>query len=52
MLRRIIEPQGPFDHLPARLTAKSFHALHPGKSINTSGFVMAAIRELGLIRAA
>ena len=33
------------------LTAKSFHALHPGKSINTGGFVLAALRELGLIRA-
>ena len=33
------------------LTAKSFHALHPGKSINTGGFVLAALKELGLIRA-
>lgn len=33
------------------LTAKSFHALHPGRSINTGGFVMAALKELGLIRA-
>jgi len=33
------------------LTAKSFHALHPGKSINTGGFVMAVLRDLGLIRA-
>lgn len=33
------------------LTAKSFHALHPGKSINTGGFVLAVLRELGLIRA-
>jgi len=33
------------------LTAKNFHDLHPGKSINTSGFVLAALRELGLIRA-
>lgn len=32
------------------LTAKSFHALHPGKSINTGGFVLAALRDLGLIR--
>ena len=35
----------------AELTAKSFHSLHPGKSINTGGFVLAALRELGLIRA-
>ena len=33
------------------LTAKSFHALHPGKSINTGGFVLASLLELGLIRA-
>lgn len=31
-------------------TAKSFHVLHPGKSINTCGFVLAALREIGLIR--
>lgn len=34
----------------AELTAKSFHALHPGRSINTAGFVLAALRELGLLR--
>jgi hypothetical protein len=33
------------------LTAKSFHPLHPGRSINTGGFVLAALKELGLIRA-
>lgn len=33
------------------LTAKSFHVLHPGRSVNTSGFVMAALKDLGLIRA-
>ena len=33
------------------LTAKSFHCLHEGRSINTGGFVLAAVRELGLIRA-
>lgn len=32
------------------LTAKSFHCLHPGKSINTGGFVLAALRDLGLTR--
>lgn len=32
------------------LTAKAFHVLHPGKSINTDGFVQAALKELGLIR--
>lgn len=35
----------------AQLTAKSFHSLHPGRSINTAGFVLAALKELGLIRA-
>ena len=33
------------------LTAKSFHALHPGKSINTGGFTLAALKDLGLVRA-
>ena len=33
------------------LTAKSFHSLHPGKSINTSGFVRAVLKDLCLIRA-
>ena len=33
------------------LTAKSFQALHPGKSINTGGFLMAVLKDLGLIRA-
>lgn len=32
------------------LKAKSFQCLHPGKSINTGGFVLAALRDLGLIR--
>lgn len=32
------------------LTAKSFHVLHAGRSINTGGFVLAALKELGLIR--
>lgn len=32
------------------LTAKSFHVLHPGKSINTGGFVMAVLKDLGFIR--
>lgn len=32
------------------LTAKSFHCLHPGKSINTGGFVLAALKDLGLLR--
>jgi len=32
------------------LTAKSFHVLHAGRSINTGGFILAALKELGLIR--
>ena len=35
----------------AELTAKSFQVLHPGKSINTGGFLMAVLKDLGLIRA-
>lgn len=34
----------------SELTAKSFHVLHPGKSINTGGFVLAVLGELGLVR--
>ena len=34
----------------SELNAKSFHCLHPGKSINTGGFVLAALRDLGLVR--
>lgn len=33
------------------LTAKSFHVLHAGRSINTGGFILATLKELGLIRA-
>ena len=33
------------------LTAHSFQALHPGRSINTGGFYLAALKDLGLIRA-
>jgi hypothetical protein len=33
------------------LTAKSFHPLHAGRSINTGGFILAALKEVGLIRA-
>lgn len=35
----------------AGLTSKSFHVLHQGKSINTGGFIVAALKDLGLIRA-
>ena len=34
----------------SELTAKSFHSLHEGRSINTGGFIASALRELGLIR--
>ena len=33
------------------LTAASFHGLHEGRSINTGGFILAAIKEIGLVRA-
>ena len=33
------------------LTAKSFHVLHEGRSINTGGFLAAVLKDLGLIRA-
>ena len=33
------------------LTAKSFQVLHPGKSINTGGFLMAVLKDIGFIRA-
>lgn len=33
------------------LTSKSFQVLHPGRSVNTAGFVLASLKHLGLIRA-
>lgn len=33
------------------LTSRSFDVLHPGRSINTAGFVLATLKHLGLIRA-
>ena len=32
------------------LTSRSFDALHPGRSINTAGFVLASLKQLGLVR--
>ncbi len=32
------------------LTGTAFQVLHPGRSINTGGFVMAVCKDLGLIR--
>ncbi len=32
------------------LTAKSFHRLHEGRSINTGGFILSALKELGLVQ--
>jgi hypothetical protein len=32
------------------LTSRSFDVLHPGRSINTAGFVLAVLKHLGLIR--
>lgn len=35
----------------AGLTSKSFHQIHEGRSINTGGFILAAVKDIGLIRA-
>lgn len=35
----------------ADLTAHSLNVLHPGKSINTGGFILAVLRSLGYVRA-
>ncbi len=32
------------------LTSKVFRELHPGRSVNTAGFVLASLKHLGLIR--
>lgn len=32
------------------LTSKDFHVLHEGRSINTGGFILAVLKELGLVR--
>lgn len=32
------------------LTSRSFAQLHPGRSINTGGFVLACLKHLGLLR--
>jgi hypothetical protein len=32
------------------LTSKSFHPLHSGRSINTGGFILAVLKDIGLIR--
>ena len=33
----------------SQLTAKTFRALHPSKSLNTDGFLLAVVKDLGLI---
>jgi hypothetical protein len=33
------------------LTAKSMNLLYPGKSINTGGFIVSSLKDLGFIRA-
>lgn len=37
-------------HGATALTSRSFDVLHPGRSINTAGFVLAVLKHLGLIR--
>ncbi|MGM9516995.1 hypothetical protein ACS5PK_22305 [Roseateles sp. DB2] len=34
----------------SRLTAKAMNAVHPGKSVNTGGFLLACLRHLGIVR--
>ncbi|MFZ7319808.1 hypothetical protein [Comamonas jiangduensis] len=46
----------PFEEIEAivlgakELKAQTFQCLHPGRSINTGGFVLAALGDLGLVR--
>jgi hypothetical protein len=32
------------------VTARTFHEVHPGKSINTGGFVLAILKDLGVVQ--
>lgn len=32
------------------VTARAFHAVHPGKSINTGGFILAILKDLGVVQ--
>lgn len=32
------------------VTARSFHDVHPGKSINTGGFILAILKDLGVVQ--
>lgn len=47
----------PVDHIDAILakaepvTARTFHDVHPGKSINTGGFILAILKDLGVVQA-
>lgn len=34
----------------SELTAQSFLVLHPGRSVNTGGFVLAVLKHLGMLR--
>jgi hypothetical protein len=33
------------------LTARAFNEVHPGKSINTGGFILAVLKDLGVVQA-
>jgi hypothetical protein len=33
------------------ITARTFNAVHPGKSINTGGFILAVLNDLGVVQA-
>lgn len=33
-----------------QVSARTFHDVHPGKSINTGGFILAILKDLGVVR--
>lgn len=47
----------PIEHIDAILakadpvTARTFNDVHPGKSINTGGFILAILKDLGVVQA-
>lgn len=47
----------PIEHIDAVLakadpvTARTFNDVHPGKSINTGGFILAILKDLGVVQA-
>lgn len=46
-------PASTFDEVvkrATRLTAKALRAVHPGRSVNTAGFLLAVLKHLGMAR--